>query len=70
MDHSSWGDTTTQNDAVIKQYEKLPYPAFPENVLSREEKWYATNKSPLYIAPSDRLQKLNHYLYQGNESFQ
>ena len=70
MDDPSWGDTTTENDVVQKQYENLPYPGLSEKFLSHEEEWYTTNKSPLYIYPSDRLQKLNHYLYQGNESFQ
>ena len=70
MNDPSWGDTTTGNDMVKKQYESLPYPPVSEQFLSAEEEWYATKQAPMRVMPSDRLQKLNHYLYRGNESFE
>ena len=64
------GDTTTQDDKVKKQYENLPYPEIDEKSLSDEEKYYSGSYDALYDDhPSLRLQKLDHFLYQGNESF-
>ena len=63
------GDTETQNDRVKKQYENLPYPPVSENYLKKEEEHYRTRKEPIQEVSSIRLEKLNHYLYQGGETF-
>ena len=62
-------DISTVNDLVTNQYEKLPYPRVTEKYLKNEEEFYKTNKEPIQISPVVRLEKLNHYLYQGGESF-
>ena len=68
-DYSNTGDTENQNDRVRKQYESLPYPLVSEDYLKKEEEYYLSYKEPIVLSPSMRLEKLNHYLYQGRETF-
>ena len=57
------------DDRVHKQYERLPYPRVTEKDLRMEEEFYETHKEPVQFSLAVRLEKLNHYLYQGGESF-
>ena len=57
------------NDRVQIQFEKLPYPRVTEKYLEYEEEFYKTHKEPIQISPAMKLEKQNHYLYQGGESF-
>ena len=66
---SQLGDTLTRDDKVKQQYESLPYPVLGDETLFNEEKYYASNKTFYVDAPSLRLEKLNHFLYRGNENF-
>ena len=64
------GDTSTMNDLVTKQYENLPYPEFSPMNISNEERHYSVGMdSPASIFPTHTLEKHNHYLHQGNQSF-
>ena len=64
------GDTSTVNDVVINQYESLPYPAFSSLNMSNEELHYKMNADdPAIVYHQYTLEKNNHYLYQGAESF-
>ena len=65
-----YGDTITANDLVTRQYENLPYPEVNENELLKEEEYYRKeHDNPLLVYPSHLLEKVNYYLYQGNENF-
>ena len=65
------GDTSTFNDLVTKQYENLPYPGFSRLEISKEEKHYKKNiETPFAISFAHTLEKHNHYLHRGDESFQ
>lgn len=64
------GDTFTMIDSVRKQYEDLPYPEFNSRNISDEEEYYKKDMdTPKRIVPSHTLEKLNHFLHRGNESF-
>ena len=64
------GDTLTSNDLVMKQYRSLPYPKISEEYILKEEGYYRLDKNtPKHTAPSQTLEKINHYLNRGNEDF-
>ena len=65
-----FGDNRQVDDSVETQYEHLPYPQFTTEDISNEERHYEINvDDPAFIAPAHTLEKINHYLHQGNESF-
>jgi hypothetical protein len=69
-DETQIGDTLTTTDAVIKQYERLPYPNVNEHKLLFEVEFYKKYQHiPLVLYESHTLEKLNHYLYRGNQNF-
>ena len=63
------GDTCTSNDIVVNQYESLPYPGFSAENISNEEDHYKKYDTPSSIYPYHTLEKLNHFLHGGSESF-
>ena len=69
-DEIEHGDTITENDLVMKQYEKLPYPGVSKTYISEEEDFYKNNEEiAKFVASHDTLENFNHYLHQGNENF-
>ena len=67
---SIW-DTLTQDDIVRNQYSLLPYPAVSNNDILRLRNHYSSKDrdSPLFTAPSESLELLNHFLYRGRNNF-
>ena len=64
------GDTTNRRDLVMRQYEKLPYPVFDKKQLLEEELHYNKDeKSLAFVIRSQFLEKVNHYLYKGDQNF-
>ena len=65
------GDTLTASDLVTRQYENLPYPQVKEADLLKEEDYYKRDNPTISsIFPTHILQKLNHFLYRGEQNFQ
>ena len=68
-------DTITKDDALKKQYESLPYPAVSVSAIEQEELHYKQNiKSlqnlrPFVIWPAIALEQINHFLFQGSNTF-
>ena len=69
-----------QKDIVLQQYLSLPYPAVPKELLEIERNYY--HKTPKTIKaygemrikpfrgnPGMNTESINHYLYQGKNSF-
>ena len=66
------GDTTNQDDIVRRQYSSLPYPAVTEDNLFLEKNHYdrkLENIRPYGISQQLALEKINHYLYNGDNDF-
>ena len=52
------------------QYELLPYPIVDENQLQEEETWYQHGSGDVMsFFPGINLERLNHYLHLGGETF-
>ena len=65
-----YGDTITASDLVTKQYENLPYPEVNENELLNEKMYFRKQREkPSQYYQATLLEQMNHYLYQGKESF-
>jgi hypothetical protein len=64
-------DTLTHDDIVRKQYSLLPYPAVSDNDILRLRNHYSSQDRhlPLFMAPSESLELLNHFLYKGRNNF-
>ena len=60
------------NDIVQKQYLMLPYPQFTQNDLSDESKYYQSleRSTPSLFAHLIQLEYINHYLFQGKQTFE
>ena len=63
------GDTISTHDLVAQHYEKLPYPVFNANDIAKEEYYYRKNDQPLFPVHAYTLEKMNHYLHGGRETF-
>jgi hypothetical protein len=61
-----------RNDIVQKQYLMLPYPPFTQKDLSDELKYYQSleRSTPSLFAHLIQLEYINHYLFQGKQSFE
>ena len=69
--HLFIGDTLRGNDLVVRHYEQLPYPQFNDEMISKEEQYYASTAENVYtFYQSQTLEKINHYLFQGGENFE
>ena len=65
-------DTIGGADSVSRQYETLPYPGFSDKRLSAEDEFYEENgngNKVFHINQQHTLEKHNHYLHQGRQSF-
>ena len=65
-------NTVSNNDLVQLQYLQLPYPPISYDTIEMEYKYYQSQSSnyPLSTQYSMKLEYLNHYLYQGKNSFE
>ena len=65
-------DTLSQDDSVRNQYASLPYPTVTEQHLEREKKYYDSDdfKTPYIRSFALTLERLNHFLYNGRNTFQ
>ena len=55
---------------MTRQYEHLPYPQVQEKTLLEEEDYYKRVKDvPRYMHLTHILEKLNHFLYRGEQDF-
>ena len=60
-----------EEDLVRKQYLSFPYPYVSTEHIQMEQDYYQTHKRniPIVTYPSLDLDMVNHYLYQGGNSF-
>ena len=64
------GETIGCNDLVVRQYEQLSYPEVTEDDIFNEEIYYSTEGNSLSMMHLGiTLEKVNHYLFRGKESF-
>ena len=70
-DSPEYWDTITKDDLVRNQYLALPYPAVTENAIQKEQHHYNSNKQnkpfPIYVPII--LERINHFLFKGNNDF-
>ena len=61
----------SEEDLVRKQYLSFPYPYVSTEHIQMEQNYYQTHKRniPFVTYPSLDLDMVNHYLYQGENSF-
>ena len=66
-------DTLAQTDIVRKQYMELPYPAVSYSKLQHEKMYYndkyQSPKTPYRIISSLTFEAINHFLYNGKNTF-
>ena len=65
------GDTLTQQDIVTRQYTSLPYPDISQKEIMATKYHYNSEFAylPYMRPPSENLESLNHFLYQGGNDF-
>ena len=64
------GETIGFKDLVVRQYEQLSYPDVKEDDILNEENYYSAEGNSLSMMHLGiTLEKINHYLFQGKESF-
>ena len=65
------GDTLTQEDIVTKQYTSLPYPDISQTEIMATKYHYNSEFAylPYMRPPSENLESLNHFLYEGGNDF-
>ena len=70
--HQYSDNNISSSDAVQQQYLQLPYPAVRDDILELEYKYYRSQNSrfPLSTQYSAKLEYINHYLYQGQNTFE
>ena len=64
-------DYNTYVDSVQQQYSELPYPPFDENQIKQEAKYYdlRPNIRPNFVSNVNDLETLNHFIFEGKETF-
>ena len=65
------GDTLTQQDMVTRQYTSLPYPDISQKEIMATKYHYNSEFAylPYMRPPSENLESLNHFLYEGGHNF-
>jgi hypothetical protein len=73
LESSETYDTLTQSDIVRSQYMTLPYPLVSDQQLVTDKYYYdhvyPIRKIPYMVSFGISYEALNHYLYQGRNTF-
>ena len=68
---NGYGDTFSANDNVQNQYVRLPYPLISDEEYQQEKRYYENHDriKPFRIHHNLVLDRLNHFLYNGENNF-
>ena len=56
-------------DAVIGQYNSLPYPGVSKEDIAEEQAFYENNGKLKDVYTASNLEKMNHFIFNSNQTF-